>query len=222
LSDLYFKQLLSGVDFATPDLRARSMGNFTYIIASLQTREAFLVDPAWDPSGILQILKAQNLNLKGIIATHHHGDHLGGKVMGMEIPGVAEILQEYPVPIWCHESEVEGVLKTTGLSKTHLNTLQDGSVLKIGAVEIKIHHTPGHSPGGICLEVEDKLLTGDTLFIQGCGRTDLMGGSGPELHKSLTQRLAVLSDDFEVYPGHNYGGTSENLGVIRRTNYAFG
>jgi len=175
--------------------------NFSYIIADESTKEAAVVDPSFNTEAIIQELTRQSLNLKYIFNTHHHGDHTAGN---------EELISRYHAKLVAHN--LSTVRKDVGVT--------DGDVIKLGKVKIKIIHTPGHTPDGICLLVNRKVLTGDTLFVGECGRTDLPGGSAEDMYHSLLDKLAKLDDDVEVYPGHDYGIKHHStIGEEKKTNY---
>lgn len=218
---LYFRQLLSGRDFAVGDPAATQMVNFVYLIGDRETGEAVAVDPAYRISDLLDILDADGMRLTGALATHHHADHVGGTVFGVDIEGVRDLLERRAVTIHVHRDEAEWVRRGTGLSASDLREHDDDDVLEVGAVQVRMLHTPGHTPGSQCFLVGDRLVAGDTLFLEGCGRTDFPGGDSRLMYDSL-RRLAALPEDVTVYPGHRYSADpSAELGVVKRTNYVY-
>ena len=219
---LYFKQLLSGIDFASSDPIASQMVNFTYAIGDQITGEAVLIDPAYDVAGLIKALEADGMTLVGVLGTHYHADHIGGNMMGHQIAGIAEILNQFDIPIHLQKPEVEFATKTTGLTADALKGHDTGDVVKVGQIEIELIHTPGHTPGSQCFLVHDRLVSGDTLFLDGCGRTDLPGGNPEELYRSLTERLARIPDGTTLYPGHLYSPeASRSMGDTRRLNMVY-
>jgi glyoxylase-like metal-dependent hydrolase (beta-lactamase superfamily II) len=219
---LYFRQLLSGRDFATTDPVARQMVNFVYLIGDRETGEAVVIDPAYGIKDLLGVLDEDGMTLVGALATHYHPDHVGGDMMGYSIAGVAELLRLRPVPIHVQADEAEWVKRVTGAEDSDLVTHQSGDVVHAGAVPIELIHTPGHTPGSQCFLVDNRLVAGDTLFLEGCGRTDLPGGDPRALYESLTQKLAKVPDDATLFPGHLYSPEpSQSLGETRRLNYVF-
>ena len=219
---LYFRRLLSGVDFGLGDELAQQMRNFVYLLGDRQTGEAVAVDPAYDPAGIVRLCEADDMRLTGVLATHYHADHVGGAMMGFTIPGIAELLEIVDVPVHVQADEAAYVTATTGIGPPEMVTHADGEVLTVGALEIELIHTPGHTPGSQCFLVGGRLLSGDTLFLEGCGRTDLPGGDATALYDSLTRRLARVPDDTVLFPGHFYAAApSAPLGQTRRSNFVF-
>ena len=194
------------------------MANFTYVVGSRSTRQVVIVDPAWDIDGLLKHIEEREYQLVAALATHYHPDHIGGGMRGHNIAGVAELLERQPVKIYAHKHEADGVKKVTGLSNTDLVRVDSGDTLKVGDVEIEFLHTPGHTPGSQCFRVKNTLVSGDTLFIDGCGRVDLPGSDAEEMYQSL-QKLKSLPDDTLLLPGHNYSAVpNATLGETKRLN----
>jgi glyoxylase-like metal-dependent hydrolase (beta-lactamase superfamily II) len=200
---LYFRQLLSGRDFATTDQVAIQMRNFSYLIGDPESRRCVVVDPAYAPHDLFRIAAQDGYEIDAVLITHYHADHCGGRMMGMNLPGIAEVLDEKNVPIVINRQELEWVMKTTGLGKESFRLVDGGDKVEIGDVSVTMLHTPGHTPGSQCFLVRGRLVSGDTLFLDGCGRTDLPGGNPEELYRSLSS-LAALPNDTYLYPGHDY------------------
>ncbi len=218
----YFRQLLSGRDFATNDPIAAQMVNFVYAIGDRQSGEAVLVDPAYDVEGLLAVLAADDMRCTGVLATHYHPDHVGGSMMGMQLEGVAELLEHVDVPIHVQTPEAEYVRTVTGLTDESLVHHQSGDVVSVGAVDIELICTPGHTPGSQCFLVDGRLVAGDTLFLDGCGRVDLPGSDPAQMYESLTQKLAKVPDNAVLYPGHRYSmESSATMGITRERNVVF-
>jgi hydroxyacylglutathione hydrolase len=176
--------------------------NFSYIIADDTTREAAVVDSSFNSGEITRILKAENLKLKYIVNTHGHSDHTAGN---------QELRSTFNAKIFAHKlSRINADLK-----------VNDGDIIHVGSIPMKVIYTPGHTPDGICLLVDNqKLLTGDTLFVGECGRTDLPGGNSKSLYHSLFHKILKLNDEVEVYPGHDYGPKPySTIGEEKRSNY---
>jgi glyoxylase-like metal-dependent hydrolase (beta-lactamase superfamily II) len=218
----YFRQLLAGRDFATEDRVAEQMVNFAYLIGDREVGECVVVDPAYAVADLVAVAEADGMRLTGALVTHYHPDHCGGSMMGMRIEGAAELLEHVRVPIHVQADEAEWVLKVTDLSASDLATHDAGDTVMVGEIPIELVHTPGHTPGSQCFFVNNCLVSGDTLFLDGCGRTDLPGGDPEELYLSLTQRLARVPDDAILFPGHQYSRESSDLmGDTRARNMVF-
>ena len=217
----YFRQLLSGRDFATGDQMARQMVNFVYAIGDRDTGDCVLVDPAYDVDSLIDTIAADGMRLSGVLASHYHPDHVGGSMMGMRIEGIARLLERAAVPIHAQRAEVEWITKVTGVERSHLAAHDPGDVVNVGDVRITLVHTPGHTPGSQCFLVDGRLVSGDTLFLDGCGRTDLPGSNPDDMYDSL-QRLASLPDDTVVFPGHMYSHEPHApLQRVRASNAVF-
>jgi glyoxylase-like metal-dependent hydrolase (beta-lactamase superfamily II) len=218
---LYFRQLLSGRDFAASDVIAAQMRNFAYLIGDRETGETVIVDPAYAAGDLVDILQADGQKLSGVLVTHHHPDHVGGSMMGFELKGLAELLERQNVPVHVNSVEAEWVSRVTGIARSDLTGHEHGDKVNVGDIEIELLHTPGHTPGSQCFLLDGRLVAGDTLFIEGCGRTDFPGGDVDEMFRSL-QQLAALSGDPTVYPGHWYSQEpSASLSDVRRSNYVY-
>ena len=218
----YFRQLLAGVDFAESDMLAQQMVNFSYLIGDRSTGECVVVDPAYGVAELKAIAEADGMRLTGMLVTHYHPDHCGGDMMGMRIEGASELLALESMPVHVQADEAEYVMKVTDLGEGDLVQHASGDVVSVGAIDVTLLHTPGHTPGSQCFLVEDSLVAGDTLFLQGCGRTDLPGGDPAQLYESITTRLAKVPDSAVLFPGHLYSPKpSESMGEVRRSNMVF-
>ena len=219
---LYFRQLLAGRDIAVGDPIARQMVNFVYLVGDRETGEAVAIDPAYDIPGLLNVLEADGMRLTGALATHYHPDHVGGSMMGHSIAGVAELLALAPVPIHVQEAEVPYVTRVTECAESDLVSHVSGDTVMVGQIPIELIHTPGHTPGSQCFFVDGCLVSGDTLFLEGCGRTDLPGGDPAALNDSLTNKLARVPDDAILFPGHLYSAEpSATMADTRKWNFVF-
>ncbi len=181
-----------------------------YILGCEETRDVFIVDPGDDLSAIQDTITDLKVTPRGIINTHGHIDHAGG---------VAELMKHLNLPFYIHRDEMpvlqaldtqsnqfglffSGIPEPTGF-------LDDDQMLEIGEKQIRVIHTPGHSPGGICLLCEDCLISGDTLFSGSIGRSDLPGGNGYLLIDMIKTKLLILQKNTRVYPGHGPSSTIE-------------
>jgi hydroxyacylglutathione hydrolase len=220
-SPLYFRQLLSGRDFAVGDPLASQMVNFVYAVGDRRTGECVLVDPAYAVKELVDLVGADGMTVSGALATHYHPDHVGGSMMGHSIEGIAELLEHVDCPIHVQHDEVEWVTKSTRVSTDHLVGHDSGDVLTVGGIDISLVHTPGHTPGSQCFFVDDRLIAGDTLFLEGCGRTDLPGSDPVKMFESL-RRLAEVPDSTILFPGHRYSiASSATMDVVKETNFVF-
>jgi hydroxyacylglutathione hydrolase len=178
-----------------------SFQNFAYIIGDEKTKTGAIVDPAWETDKLLKPCEELGLQVRFVINTHSHNDHVQGN---------EQIAKRTGAKIVMHER--------ASLKKDV--SVKDGDVIEVGSVKVKVIHTPGHCPDSICLLVDGKLLTGDTLFVGECGRTDLSGGNASQMYDSLFNKILPLQDSIEVYPGHNYGSKpSSTIGFERKNNY---
>lgn len=205
LDDLYFRQVQAG-----------PMANFVYLIGSKSARETVIVDPAWDIDKLIKIAEQDEMTITGALVTHTHPDHVGGDLMGQQIEGVAALLERCPVRVYVHKTEVGGAT----VPESEVVKTDEHTTLEIGGIKIEFIHTPGHTPGSQCFKVGDRLVSGDTLFIGGCGRVDLPGSNPEELYFSLTQKLMTLEEATLVFPGHNYAehATFSSIETEKATN----
>ena len=178
------------------------MANFSYILADEDKSEAAVIDPSWDLEKIFAVLKNNGWKAKYIINTHTHFDHILGNLEVAAVTG-AKIVQ--------HKNSTQ----------PNDIPVEDGQIITIGKIMIRVIHTPGHSMDSMSLVVNKKLvLTGDTLFIGNCGRVDLPGSDASEMYDSLFEKIANLDEFLIVYPGHNYGPTqTSTIGQEKKTNY---
>lgn len=206
-AEIYFRQLLAGRQVAKVHPVAGQMANFMYLLGDPDSRQALIVDPAWDVDSLLEVARQDDYKIAGALITHYHPDHVGGDLWGVQVEGVTRLLETEAVPLYVNKNEAEGLKQVTGVADTDLKKVDDGDSLELGALSIGFLHTPGHTPGSQCFLVGDRLVAGDTLFVQGCGRVDLPGGDPDQMYYSLTQKLAKLPSETILYPGHNYGPT---------------
>jgi len=180
--------------------------NFSYIIYCQKINKAAIVDPGFNPSELIEYISSNYLELEYIIATHYHADHTSG---------IQKIKNSFS-----SSKIVASKLDGAKLGMEVDVFVSDGDKLELGEVKLDFILTPGHTPGGICIIVDNEaLLTGDTLFIGDCGRTDLPGGNLAQMFKTLQEKIKPLPDHLIVYPGHYYGYEPfDNLGNQKRTN----
>ncbi|MGB5151062.1 MAG: MBL fold metallo-hydrolase [Mycobacterium sp.] len=218
---LYFRQLLAGRDFAADDMIAQQMRNFAYLIGDRETGDAVMVDPAYAAGELVDALEADGMRLSGVLVSHHHPDHVGGTMMGFTLAGVAELLERVSVPVHVNALEAQWVSQVTGIAMSDLTAHQHGDTVSVGDIDIELLHTPGHTPGSQCFLLDGRLVAGDTLFLEGCGRTDFPGGNADDMFRSL-QALSTLSGDPTVFPGHWYSTEpSAPLSDVKRSNYVY-
>jgi glyoxylase-like metal-dependent hydrolase (beta-lactamase superfamily II) len=173
--------------------------NFSYLIGDERSSLAAVVDPSGNQKEILRILAEKNLKLVYVFLTHGHPDHTAG----------TDRLANRGAKVVAHES-------SRGRKDV---AARDGQVIQLDGLEFKIMHTPGHTDDGICIIVDNKIMTGDTLFVRECGRTDLAGGDSVKMYDSLN-RLKDLPEEMEVWPGHDYGPKpTSTIGEEKRENY---
>ena len=198
---MFFKQIHVG-----------PMQNFSYLIGDEKSKECAVVDAGWDVDKLIDIAGKEKLNINKIILTHSHYDHA---------QKVDELASKTNAIVYFHEDDFNEIGRVIKNPNIKIHKLKDNDEIKIGKIKIKVIHTPGHTPGAICLLIENKLLTGDTLFVNAIGRTDLAGGDSLQLFESL-QKLKKLDDKIEVYPGHDYGEIPfSTIGGEKKTNPYF-
>lgn len=195
------------------------MANFIYLIGDTETHTAAVVDPAWDVDAILEFARKEGYEIDQILITHYHPDHLGGSMMGQNIQGAADLLAKIKAKVYIHKAEAEGAKRVAGLSDSDLVLVEAGDVLNVGELPVKFLHTPGHTPGSQCFLVDGNLISGDTLFVNSCGRVDLPGSDPAAMYYSLNHTLKNLDDATVVYPGHAYSSdSSTTIGKQKRHN----
>jgi hydroxyacylglutathione hydrolase len=195
------------------------MANFIYLIGDSETHKAAVVDPAWDVKAILDWARREGYDIDKVLLTHYHQDHLGGHMMGQNVQGAADLLELIKAKVYVNKNEAEGVKKVSGLGDSDLVTVEAGDVFRVGDLDVKFLHTPGHTPGSQCFLVEGNLISGDTLFVNSCGRVDLPGSDAEAMYYSLNHILRNLDDSTVVYPGHAYAPeSSTTIGEQKRSN----
>lgn len=179
-----------------------------YIIYSEASKEGLVIDPGGDADRILKVIRDNKIQLSRIILTHGHGDHIGA---------VPTLKRELNIPVLIHEDDLDMLQDSNiNLSSNMVvgsieikpdGLLKDGDIIRLGDYNIEVIHTPGHTPGGICLKIDKYLFSGDTLFKGSIGRTDFEGGSFDEIIKYIKEKLLVFDDDTVILPGHGENST---------------
>jgi glyoxylase-like metal-dependent hydrolase (beta-lactamase superfamily II) len=196
------------------------MVNFAYAFGDRDTRDAVLVDPAYSPRELVGLVQADGMNVTGVLVTHYHPDHVGGNLFGTQIEGIRELLEEIDVPVHVHREEVAWIHEVTGIDESTMVAHESGDHVMVGDLDVTMIHTPGHTPGSQCFLADGRFLTGDTLFLDGCGRTDLPGSDPDEMYRTLSSRLNSIGDDAILFPGHQYSvASSAPMGEVRRQNF---
>lgn len=189
----------------TRQFKLGPMDNFSYLLWDDETKEAALIDPAWQPEKLAEFIKKEELLLQCILLTHAHPDHVNGVVFFT--------LSNNQLPVYLHEADyhmLEG-------RPPALRAVQEGEKIEAGSLKIGVLHTPGHTPGSVCYQAGGGVYTGDTLFVGECGRVDLPGSSADDLYDSFV-KLAGMPDGTAVYPGHSYNGDRSTFGVQKEYN----
>jgi len=181
------------------------MQNFSYLIGDEDSKEAAIVDPGWEVDKIINTASRYDLGIKFILITHSHYDH---------VDGVKEMVNATDASVYVHEKDKDEVI-SRGIKE--IEPLKDGAEINIGKIKVKVLHTPGHSPGSVCYLLDNKMITGDMLFVEGIGRIDLPGGDIGAMFNSL-QRLKELDEKIEIYPGHDYGSRKSSTIAYEKKN----
>ncbi|MDQ5987716.1 MAG: Hydroxyacylglutathione hydrolase GloC [Syntrophus sp. SKADARSKE-3] len=200
-------------------IQVGQMAVFAYLLGDEETGEAMVIDPAAETAKICAFAEKSNLTIKTIINTHGHVDHIGGN---------RDIKKQTGARIIIHNDDAQMLISTPAMylrmfgaeqSPPADTTVKDGDIITSGSLSLKVIHTPGHSPGSMCLYMDGFVFTGDTLFVGAVGRTDLPGGSWSVMHNSIMNKLATLPEDTKVLPGHNYGSTpTSTIGYEKKHN----
>ncbi|KNC84896.1 hypothetical protein SARC_02904 [Sphaeroforma arctica JP610] len=194
------------------------MQNFIYIIADAKTREAYVVDICWDVPGVLKCIEQLKLKLVGAIITHYHFDHTGGKPpppyekYPVTVDGIHTLTRKFKnLKVYAGPGDATTLKEVNGVAGEQIVETTDNQEIQLGDTTMKFIHTPGHTPGSQCILVNGcRLLSGDTVFIGGCGRLDFPDCNGTHMFETM-QKLKRLPDEIVVYPGHKYGGTFSTI-----------
>ncbi|MCP3097657.1 MBL fold metallo-hydrolase [Myxococcus sp. K15C18031901] len=193
-------------------LKLGPMDNFVYLVGAADSPEVLVVDPAWDVAAIERAVTEDGKRVVGAFVSHCHFDHING---------LPDLLARHDVPVYAQRAEVDFSEELREL-KDALRPLGPGDAVPVGAETFQALHTPGHTPGSHCLLAGDSLVSGDTLFISGCGRCDLKGGNPEDMYRSLSQVLLKVPDTTRLWPGHDYADVPVSpMGDVRRHNPYF-
>ena len=196
------------------------MDVFCYIVSCSETNEALVIDPAGNEERVVERIKNKGLELKYVVSTHGHADHTCGNKRILDLTDAKLIMHEEDDKIF-NNPQGQMMARQMGFALSPHAELfvKDHDMITVGKVALEVIHTPGHSPGGICLYGDKNLFTGDTLFVGAIGRTDLPGASFDQFMRSIKERLMSLPDETIVWPGHDYGDRpSSTIGIEKRTN----
>jgi hydroxyacylglutathione hydrolase len=196
-----------------------SMSVCAYIVVCEKTKKGAVIDPGGDEDRILDEVERLGATIEYVIATHGHPDHVCGNRKIQEATG-AKIVMHTADSDFFDKPEVKSYFSMLGLEASPSVDLkvEEGDEIVIGELKLQVLHTPGHTPGGMCLYNAPDLITGDTLFVGGLGRTDFPGGSHPELLDSIRTKLLVLPPETTIWPGHGYGGDRSTIGEEMNSN----
>lgn len=196
------------------------MANFIYLIGCPDTREAAVVDPAWDVPAILKMAEDSDVRITRILLTHGHPDHANG---------LGQLLEATDARVYLNAAET-GYMKECAAyfnmpvdfmtrRSANFQEVTDGEEILLGKLPVRFLHTPGHTPGSQCFLIRESLVSGDTLFINACGRVDLPGGDPEKMYWSLNRKLKALDDNTALYPGHNYAAlATTTMGEQKKNN----
>ncbi len=192
---------------------------FAYLVGSTTTGEALVIDPAAEGEFLVKEAEKNSLRIKYIVNTHSHVDHVMGNKKMKALTGAEIVIHEAESMYLGGKPDQMTTMFGAEPSPRADITVRDGDLITVGDISLKVLHTPGHSPGSMCLYADGLVFTGDTLFVGGVGRTDLQGGSWETLVSSIRGKLFRLPDPTVVLPGHNYGeATKSTIGLEKASN----
>ncbi|MFP2930064.1 MBL fold metallo-hydrolase [Pyxidicoccus sp. 3LG] len=193
-------------------LKLGPMDNFVYLVGPEDSPDVMVVDPAWEVEAIEAAVKEDGKKLVGAFVSHCHFDHING---------LPDLLSRHDIPVYAQREEIAFSEELRALGDA-LRPVGPGDVMKVGQDAFHALHTPGHTPGSHCLLAGDALVSGDTVFINGCGRCDLNGGNPEEMYRSLSQVLLKVPDTARLWPGHDYADVPvRSMGEVREKNPYF-
>lgn len=192
-------------DLNAPGLYVRQlhlgpMKNFVYLVGDPESPEVAVVDPAWDVPAILEAAESEHKRIVCAVVSHHHFDHING---------LPKLLKKLDVPVYAQRTEIEFSEHLRHFGSA-MKPMGPGDTIEVGRLPLKLIHTPGHTPGSQCLYCRGALLSGDTVFVNACGRCDLEGGDPEQMFDSLNRVLGELPSDTRLLPGHDYGDVPES------------
>jgi hydroxyacylglutathione hydrolase len=194
-------------------LKLGPMDNFVYLVGVEASPEVLVVDPAWEVAAIERAVAEEGKRLVGAFVSHCHKDHTNG---------LPELLSRHDIPVYAQREEVDFSEDLRTAAGGALRAVGPGEAIPVGGRSFLALHTPGHTPGSHCLLAGDSLVSGDTVFINGCGRCDLKGGNPEDMYRSLSQVLLRVPDETRLWPGHDYAQVPvAAMGEVRRTNPYF-
>ncbi|RKH05753.1 MBL fold metallo-hydrolase [Corallococcus sp. CA053C] len=200
----------------TPYVRQLKLGpmdNFVYLVGPADGPEVVVVDPAWDVPAIEAAVAQEGKRVVGAFVSHCHGDHING---------LSELLSRHDVPVYAQAEEVAFSRELRTWGGDALRPLKAGDPVPVGSRTFQALHTPGHTPGSHCLLADDALVSGDTVFINGCGRCDFPGGNPEAMYRSLSQVLLKVPDSARLFPGHDYADVPvAGMDAVRQKNPYF-
>jgi hydroxyacylglutathione hydrolase len=205
-------------------LKQLEVGNFSvfaYLLGGDSAGDGLVIDPAGDIDQIIALADRQKITIRSILNTHAHVDHVMGNEEMKKKTGAKIIVHEEDAPLLTRIPQSMLMMFGGRPSPPADQTVKDGDLIHVGNLTLKVLHTPGHSPGGMCLHLDHVVFTGDTLFVGGVGRTDLPGSSWPLMLQSIKTKILTLPDDTIIYPGHNYGHAPSSTVEKERLHNSF-